>query len=135
MKKVFIIGLLVALLIVAALLVQHFKYPGDDRVRWTLTGKWAVSWGDMAHSTNIVSADGVYECRILDPLSGGNIELGGTLRVKDGFLTDTMTRNSLPNIHLPRVRRGRIIRANGSEMIVDYTGGQGSPVYYKKVSV
>src|SRR5215469_18482705 len=111
MKRVFIIGFLVALAMSGVLLVQHFKYPGDGRVRKMLAGTWAVSWGDVAHSTNVVSADGTYECRITDPPGGRIIELEGTLRVEDGFLIDTMTRNNLPNVHLPRINRGRIVRA------------------------
>lgn len=134
-KKNFIVGFLVTLLIAAVLLVRDFKYPGDGRVRRMLAGTWEVSWGDMAHSTNVVSTDGAYECRIIDPIGGRNIELGGTLRVEGGFLIDTMTRNSLPNVHLPTTNRGRIIRATRSQMVVDYTGGKGSPVYYKKVSM
>ena len=135
MKRVFIIGFLVALAMAGALLVRHFKYPGDGRVRHVLAGTWAVSWGDLAHSTNIVRADGTYQCRIADPLSGRSIELEGTLRVEDGFLIDTMTVNSLPNVHLPKMNRGRIMRADANEMVVDYTSGQGHPVYYKRVSM
>ena len=134
MKKFAIIGFIVALAIAGVFLWQHFKHPSDAQVRQMLPGTWALSWGDSAHSTNIVGVDGRYTCRITDPRHSRAIELEGTFQVTDGVLIDTVTKNSQPNSFVPSVYRGRIIRADGSEMIVAFTEGGVQTVHYRKVA-
>ena len=84
-----------------------------------LPGTWVVDFGNGVHSTSVVGADGNYVCQITGLATGEVIKLEGTFQAKDGFLIDTLINSSQITLNKPSLSRGRIIRANEHEMVVE----------------
>jgi hypothetical protein len=130
MKKFIAVGFTVALLIVVALLsCQHFKHSRDAKIFKSLAGTWIMSLGSLT-----VHPDGSYVLQSTVSPSGGVVTNEGTFQVRDGFLIDTVTKTSQPNTEVPRVSRARIIRADDSEIVVNYEGARGETVFRKETT-
>jgi len=93
---------------------------GDAEAQSKLTGNWileVVRDGIHFKSFTTVASDGEYVSQLTD--NGiRTFELEGTWLIKDGILTDTITKHSNTNTHLPIVSRDLIIRLDDQELIV-----------------
>src|SRR5260221_7266894 len=113
---------------IAMVLFVGCSRRGDAGVRKNLPGTWVVSGvypsGGDFKSTITVAPNGSYTCQIITHGTSNSVrmfELEGKLLVKDGVLIDTMTKHSNTNAtHLPVTYRGRILRADKRELVVNY---------------
>jgi hypothetical protein len=90
------------------------KLPGI----WVFEPKYASGRNDQRVTTT-VAADGSYVTSIALPgRTNGprTIKLEGTWRIEDGFLIDTITKDSQTNSSVPRTSRDRIIRIDDREL-------------------
>lgn len=124
MKKLTIVGCLVAFAIAGLFLWQHFNHPRGAQVRAMEPGSWVEVWGDGKHpnrdTTNIVGADGRYLRHIRYYKSGSIIEQAGVLQVSNRVLIDTVTKDSRPDCPAPVTYQGRITKSDSSEIVAEF---------------
>jgi hypothetical protein len=134
MKKFIIAGFVVVLLIICAFLFwPHSRIPSDKVIRENISGTWVIDLSSVAHSTIVVGADGGYVCRMTGANGRVTATLEGTFAVTNGYLVDTVTKSSLANERVPNTSRGRIVLADGHEMVVSHIGAN-APVVMRKVA-
>jgi hypothetical protein len=105
---------------------KRHEDSADDKIRKKLPGIWVFEarfarGGDVV-STTTVAPDGSYVCTIAIPgRTNGprTISMEGTFRVENGFLIDTITKNSQTNASVPSTNRGRIVRIDDRELVLD----------------
>ena len=122
MKKLTIIGLLVAVVAVCLLLHwQHVKSVArfDSDFRQQLAGVWLRQEADM-RCTNTVAADGSFVelSWFSHPDRTNTYQRTGTWLVKDGKIIETVKSDTNPTARTPRTITGRIIRADAREFAV-----------------
>lgn len=81
------------------------------------------SSGSDVQYTITVAPDGSYvsTTAIPDRTSGPrNTRIEGMLRVKDGVLLDTLTKNNDTNASLPKTSRALIVGIDDHELVLDY---------------
>lgn len=98
----------------------------DEKIRRQLPGIWTFearyASGDEAFCQFTVAPDGSYSSTIALPhrTNGPRVlSMEGTLRVEDGFLIDTKTKDSQINASVPHTMRSRVIRIDGHELVLD----------------
>ena len=126
------------LIAISLLLTACSKHRSDAQVRQMLPGTWAVSFGDSSVQvgggyTNIIGADGRYAYQLINPTTGGVVDVEGTFQVSDGYLIDTMTKCSRTNVQVPHIYRGRIVRADSREMVFAFIDGGAGDCHYRKI--
>jgi hypothetical protein len=128
MKKIAIIGLLAAIVIACALLLQHhakISQARDEAFRERLAGVWLreednlqprVGGSLSMRCTNTVAADGSFvELSWFKHTDRTNTyQRTGTWLVKDGHLIETIKSSTNPSEVTPHTLAGRIIRASVS---------------------
>ena len=124
MKKIITLGVAVVLLAVSFLFWQHFHCP-------SLTGTWSLSVGAHIRSTSTINPDGSYMCQVTGLPNGQVANFAGTMKVKDGFLIDTVTSDSQAGLRVPRTTQARIVRFDDHELVVK--DGNGTEYIYRKV--
>jgi hypothetical protein len=113
----------VVLLITAC---RSHKDTADDKLQKELSGTWMFeakfARGGDTLSTLAVAPNGSYVCTIAIPgRTNGprTVSMEGTFRVENGFLIDTVTKNSQTNASVPYTNRSRIIRVDDRELVLD----------------
>jgi hypothetical protein len=94
----------------------------------SLTGTWLFETnfpdGTKFESSTTVNSNGIYLCHAISWGLSNHIrqfEIEGTWQIQDGFLIDTMTKNSgSTNIDLHWVSRYEIIQFNEQKLIAKY---------------
>jgi hypothetical protein len=107
-----------------------------------IDGTWSFArnmpGGGQFQSTTAVARDGHYVCQISivssNHSSKEGVEFQGTFEVKDGFLIDTINKDSQTNGRVPRTSRARIIRMNDREMVVKYEESDTEAVFRRQNS-
>jgi hypothetical protein len=118
----------------------------DEKIRKNLPGTWVLEAryesGSDIRSTTTVAPDGSYACTLdLPGRTNGprTISMEGTFRVENGFLIDTITRDSQTNARaVPNTNRSRVVRIDDRELVLEYERLPGfgyptnQPVYRKQ---
>ena len=137
MKKLTIIGFIVALAIAGVFLSHHFKHLRDTKVRPMLPGTWAEVWGDGKHpniiATNVVGVDGRYLRHMIHLKTHRIIDVEGVYQISNGVLINTVTKNSEPEIPAPATYHGLITSSSSNEIVAEFEGGYAT-VHYKRVA-
>ncbi|HEX5219004.1 MAG TPA: hypothetical protein VFZ59_05505 [Verrucomicrobiae bacterium] len=117
---------ILAMVLLATACRPH-KDSADDRMQKGLSGTWIFEGkyarGGDTKETITVAPDGRYILVISMPTRTNGprtVSLEGTLRVENGFLIDTVTKDSQTNAPVPTTNRIRIIRIDGRELVLDY---------------
>jgi len=96
---------------------------GRARASWPGAIQWAwhvdvSSTKESGKSTFVIASNGDFTHQTISPDGVHTNESVGTFQVKDGVLTQTTTKSSYTNWHVPVIRRARTIRANDRNMVV-----------------
>jgi hypothetical protein len=85
-----------------------------------LTGTWVHDWDGDVRSTNVIAADGSYQCQIVGFTNGSIVRFEGTLIATNGVLIDTVTADSQTNAQVPRSMEWHSFRfsSSGSELFL-----------------
>ena len=124
-SKPIVVGFAAVLLDGGILLRQHFRSPA-------LAGTWVMDLGSGARSTSIVSPDGSFVCQTTGFSNRDDITFAGNIKVKGRVLTYTITSDSQPRAHVPRVRYGHVIRMDVHELVVKWDN-TGTEAVFRKV--
>ncbi len=115
-----------------ALAVAGCKRHGDAQVGDKLTGNWVATGsyrnGGNFKSTLTIGRSGNYVCHLVTQGESGPTRtnaLEGTFQIKDGILTDTVTKHSNTNAVLPMITRARIVRIDEGEMVLKWDLAEG----------
>jgi hypothetical protein len=128
MKKQTIIGISLVLLIVGSVLAQQdITRPSDANIRKNLTGAWHVvpflPGGDSGSKIiYTISPNGDFTRQGIFTNGLHSFDMSGTLQVQDGYLIETVTNSSQKRVHIPRVSREKIIRADDREVVFTIEG-------------
>jgi len=97
----------------------------DEKLRKQLPGVWMFeakyASGSEALCRFTMASDGSYSSTITLPHRTNGpqvVSMEGTFRVEDGFLIDTVTKNSQTNASVPSTNRSRIVRIEGRELVL-----------------
>jgi hypothetical protein len=90
----------------------------DATIQRELAGTWTRHLGDDFRITNVIAADGSYQCQIVGPTNGTVVSLEGTLIAKNGVLIDTVTRNSKENAETPQVIQWQVVHIDRHELVL-----------------
>lgn len=121
------------LVLAAVLLLSGCSRRGEVEDRKKLTGTWTVGGsypeGGDFKTTITFDPGGHYVAQILISSSHDSVtrtgNLAGTFEIKDGVLTDTMTKYSNTNLAPPMISRARVIRMDGRELVVKWEPVEG----------
>lgn len=120
----FTIILLASLLL--AIGCRRHAVTADEKIRGQLPGTWTFearyASGNKILCQFTVALDGSYSSTITLPHRTNGprvISMEGTLRVEDGFLIDTKTKDSQTIASVPQTTRSRIIRIDDHELVLD----------------
>jgi hypothetical protein len=98
----------------------------DDKIRKKLPGTWVLEaryeGGSDIRSKVTVAPDGSYACTLdLPGRTNGprTISMEGTFRVEDGFLIDTVTKDSQTNAKWLNTTRSRIVSIDDREFVLE----------------
>ena len=109
-------------LFTSLLMLTACDHRSDTAVLKNLPGTWHVDFsstkGTAGKSTFAIAPNGDFTHQTISPNGIHTNESVGTFQVKDRVLTQTTTKSSYTNWHVPIVRRARIISANSREMVV-----------------
>jgi hypothetical protein len=145
MKKIAIIGLLAAIIIgCVALLHYHAKISKarDEAFQERLAGVWLREEDNLPYRvggplslrcTNTVATDGSFvELSWLSHLDRTNTyQDTGTWHIKDGDLTETVTRDSNKAAVVPRSCSGRIVFVKTNEFVIYWLETTNTQVWQK----
>jgi hypothetical protein len=129
MKKLTIIGLSVAMLVVVCALMYrwHIKTAEFDQdFHQNLAGTWSAALDNM-RLTNIVMPDGSFneQSAFIHTDRINRYQRTGTWLVQGGRLIETVKSDSNPTaVVMPRSHSGKIIHSDTNEFVVNW---QGSP--------
>jgi PBP1b-binding outer membrane lipoprotein LpoB len=90
----------------------------DTTIQNELIGTWHRDFGHGFQITNVITADGSYQGRVvgLNNVTVGSSE--GSLIAKNGVLIDTMTKNSNTNVQTPQVVQWQIVHIDKHELVM-----------------
>jgi SET domain-containing protein len=111
MKKLTIIGILVALVIVGGWLWLHFKYPSDSQIQHRIIGTWIMNAAGT--KTLEYKTDGHYI--LISPKRTNE----GTWKVEDGFIITGST-----NTEDGEMYRDKIVSIDNSVMVMRHDSQQ-----------
>jgi len=77
-----------------------------------ITGNWYVDMNDGGKSTHTFSADGNFKCHTVSS-SGSEMDIGGTYKIENGFLVETVT-----NVSPPLVMQFKIVTSDNQKVVV-----------------
>lgn len=122
------------IILTAFLLLAGCGRQGDAQRLQQLQGTWIYTrnnvTGDDFKSTITIDATGNYLCEIesRDQQDHNNrtFSLAGYMKIRGGFLIDTMTKHSNTNAVLPTIFTNRIVRMNDTEIVMRMDTNAGS---------
>jgi hypothetical protein len=94
------------------------KTQDDALIQRQLAGTW-IGDGGVVITTNTIDVDGRYSSVVVQ----SNVvvaRLEGTLKVRDGFMINTITNHSQTNLELPIICRATMIRLSNSELVLKW---------------
>lgn len=120
----------------AGLVSLLFILPGcgrrsDAQFDQRFSGTWAANWkspaGSTFASTTTLNVNGNYSAQILVDGAQGKrtVDEQGVVQVRDGVLIDTMTNYCKTNLASPIATRGRIVRFDARELVVNWEPNDG----------
>lgn len=90
----------------------------DAKLRQRITGNWTLSLDDDVKSRIVFGSHGDYACKVIG--SDGKLiaQLEGTFEIKDGFLVETVLKDSQTDATVPRTSRAAIVRTGAQELVL-----------------
>jgi hypothetical protein len=120
----FTLSLFAVVLLVTA--CGRHEDSADDKIRKKLPGIWAFEakyeTGSAVQNIITFAPDGSYTATIDTGRTNGPrvINVEGTFRVENGFLLETVTKNSQTDTLLTNTSRARIVGIDDRELVLDY---------------
>jgi len=90
----------------------------DAKLRQQIAGTWTLSLDGGVRSTIIFGSHGDYSCKVIGSDGVQIAQLEGTFEVKDGFLVDTVLKDSQTDAQVPRTSRAAIVRMGEQELVL-----------------
>lgn len=118
------------LMVVGVILIAACSRQVGADTSKRLEGTWNLKGtnfnGGVYQSTLVVGTNGLYIAKISthypSDRSVRNDRVSGSIQIKQGMVIDTVTKHSNTNAVLPWISRGRIIRFDDGELVVEWEG-------------